>query len=296
MRTKTQLFLYLALLKLSNIGCISGSLIVVEVAAIINYWPDLPRVSGAAYILSANITHGIKLANLIMNRDMFLSMFSFFFESLSQRNLKDSRVLEIITAYEKKSFRDLAVITSLTGVAVFGLVCVGDLKDPSGLPLVAWYPFEINYSPVFELVYIHQMLAVFIAGVLNVTLDLFTTMLIIQLCCQFKLLKYDIHEMGEIDAGEDEGISIRFYQLIERHCVLKEKCNELSQMVGITVMAQFLCSVWIICITFYQFSRTIDNSYLSVIATIAIFIWALLQAFFYCYYGNEIKIEVIGCV
>lgn len=256
------------------------------------YWPDLQRVFGALFILSANVTHWIKLANLIMNRDIFLSLIDFSFASLSGEDLTDPKVRELIIRYEKKSLRDLVVICSWTLVAVISLAALSDLMDPSGLPLVAYYPFEIQYSPVFEFVYAHQMLAVLTAAVLNVTLDIFSTNLVILLCCQFRLLKRDISLIQEIALDKHEDISRRLVSIVERHCILKGKCAELSKIYGVTMLGQFLGSILIICISLYQFYRAGDNNLVTSIAGLFTFLWAVLQAFFYCYYGTEIKIEV----
>lgn len=258
----------------------------------IMFWPDIPRVSGAAFILSANITHTVKLATLILNRDTFVSLVDFFVDSLSKRNLKDPKVLNIIISYEKIAFRDIVVILGLTTVAVIALVGVGDLMDPSGLPLVAWYPFEVNYSPMFELVFVHQMFAVLVAASLNVTLDMFTNNMVLQLCCQFELLKRDIEVIREISPEDHEEITRQLGDLIDRLCVLKRKCVELSQSCGVPVLAQFMGSIFIICISFYQFQRATETSIITIIAIFSMVMWAVLQAFFYCYYGNEIKTEV----
>lgn len=256
------------------------------------YWPDLPRVSGAAFILSANLTHAVKLTTLIANRDTFVSLIDFFVESLSKQNLKDPKVREIIIRYEKMAFRDIVVILGLTGVAVTGLMCIGDLMDPSGLPLVAWYPFDIQYFPMFQIVYCHQMVAVLAAAGFNVTLDMFTNNMVVHLCCQFQLLKRDIKRIRKITPDQDELVSRQLHQLIERQCILRERCFEFSQAYGVAILSQFMGSIFIICISFYQFSRASDTNIVTIISIMSMSMWALLQAFFYCYYGNEIKMEV----
>lgn len=268
------------------------SLIFVEVAAMIMFWPDLPRVSGAAFILSANITHGIKLASMISNRDLFLSLIDFFVNSLSKENLKDPNVVHIIIKYEKMAFRDIVVIMCLTGTAVTGLMGVGDLMDPSGLPLVAYYPFDIQYSPVFQIVFLHQMVAVLIAAIVNVTVDMFTNNMVIQLCCQFQMLKRDIRLIDEISPDQEEEISRRLHEIIERQCILKRRCFEFSQAYGVAILGQFMGSIFIICMSFYQFYRATDTNIVTIISMMSMCTWGLLQAFFYCYYGNEIRVEV----
>lgn len=259
------------------------------------YWPDLPRVSGAGFILSANVTHALKLINLIMNRDLFVSLIDFFVESLSKRNLKDIKVYNILLKFEMMAFRVIVMILGGAIFAVIGLVGVGDLVDSSGLPLVSYYPFDIHYSPVFQLVYLHQMLATFTAASFNVTLDMFTNSLVIQLCCQFELLKRDIELIQQIPATENGEISRRLEEIIERQCILKTRCVQLSRAYGNSMLGQFLGSIFIMCISFYQFYQATDASIITLISIMCTMMGALLQAFFYCYYGNEIKVEVSLC-
>lgn len=256
------------------------------------YWGDLPRVSGAGFILSANATHAIKLLTLIVNRDLFVSLIDFIWDSLKKRDLKDPDTHHIIISFERTAFRDIIVILCGASLAVFGLVGVGDLMDHSGLPLVAWYPFDISPPAVYISVYVHQMVAVFIAASLNVTLDMFTNSVVIQLCCQFELLKRDIGQIRRIPADQEAKITALFHELIERQVVLKMRCTQLSQAYGTSMLAQFMGSIFIICISFYQFYRASDTSFLTLVAILCTLTGAFLQVFFYCYYGNEIMIKV----
>lgn len=268
---------------------------VLEIAAMIVFWGQIDRVLGAAFIFSANMCHVVKLSNFLANRDEFVSLLNYYVDSLTKRNLKDSSVVDIIVAFEKISFRDLLAVMIWTCFAVISLALIGDLMDPSGLPLIAYYPFEIQYFPMFQLVYLHQMVAVMTAATFNVILDILSTNMVIQMCCQFRLLKRDIILIQELDSVKDDGaIAERLREVIVRHSVLKTKCNELSNIFGVPILGQFLGSIFIICIGFFQFYRASDTGtdILTVIATITTILWALLQAFFYCHHGNELKIEV----
>lgn len=266
---------------------------VVEIAAMIVFWGNINRVLGAAFIFSANVTHMIKLANFLAYRDQFVPLLNFYVESLSTRNLKDSSVVDIIIDFEKRSFRDFLAVLVWTGFGVISLAMIGDLMDASGLPLVAYYPFEIQYFPMFQLVYFHQMAAVMTAASFNVILDILSTNMLIQMCCQFRLLKRDIRLIQELDSKKDEEtIAERLRQVIVRQSDLTARCNELSKIFGVPIIGQFAGSIFIICIGFFQFYRSQDTNALTIIATIQTTLWALLQAFFYCFHGNELKIEV----
>ena len=51
-------------------------------------------------------------------------------------DLADPRVSRVVIAHEKMACRDVVVVFALTTLAVMGLSGMGDLMDPSGLPLV----------------------------------------------------------------------------------------------------------------------------------------------------------------
>lgn len=256
------------------------------------FWPDIPRVSGAAFILSANFTHAVKLTTLIVYRDLYISLIDFFVRAFKQRKVKDAKVLQIIISHEKMTFRDIVAVLVLTCLAVIALSNIGNVMDPSGLPLVGWYPFDINPYPVYQIVYAHQMMAVGVAAALNVTLDMFFNNMVIQLCCQFQLLKRDIELIQQIPPDQDEEISRCLHELIDRECDLKRRCVELSQSYGALMLGQFMGSILIICIAFYQFYRATDTDIVTISSIVATILWAIVQAFFYCYYGNEIMIQV----
>ena len=48
----------------------------------------------------------------------------------------------------------------------------------------------------------------------------------------------------------------------------------------------------VICIGFYYFYRASERSIMMVTSIMSSVVWSLLQAFFYCFYGTEIKTKV----
>lgn len=272
----------------------TGALIFVQTAAVFMYWPDLPRVSGAFHILSANVTHTLKLLNLSLNRDLFLSLIDFFLVSVSKEDLRDPSVLNIIISFEKITFRNIVLIFNGVAMAIVGLVGMSDLMENSGLPVVAWYPFDIQSPAVFPFVYLHLMAASIMAATLNVAMDMFSTSLIIQLCCRFELLKRDIRQMQKILPQNHDEISVQFQKIIDQQCLLKWRCSQLSQVNGIAMLGQLVGSIMIICVGFYQLYRASDTGIITLLSIMSVLIAALLQIFFYCYYGNELTITVSG--
>ena len=89
-----------------------------------------------------------------------------------------------------------------------------------------------------------------------------------------------------------EQISRILLEFIERQCVLKEKCHMWRRACGVAVLAQCMASVFIICIGFYYFYRASERSIMMVTLIMSSVVWSLLQAFFYCFYGTEIKTKV----
>ena len=259
-------------------------------AAVFMYWPDITKVSGATYILAANLAHFIKLVTLQTKRKLFISLVDFFMDASKER-VQDGQDVDVLIAYEKTTYRNLITIQVGVSAAVFGLMGVGHIMYPSGLPLVAWYPFEISGSPLYEFIYLHQMTSILIAAILNVTMDMFTNSLVIQLCCHFELLKRDIQRIHQIEPKRDQEIAHRLRCIIDRHCILKERCSQLGEAYGASILAQILCSSYLICIGFYHLYRASTNlvTLVSILSTLT---GGFLQIYFYCYHGNELIIKV----
>lgn len=256
------------------------------------YWPQVNTIIGAAYIFAANFTHAVKLLNVLFHRGLFKELLEYFVLTLSKEDLTNKEVLNIIIRNEKRAFRDVLAIVACTVMAVISLMLVGDRQDPSGLPLVAKYPFSIDYWPVFATLYLHQMVAVLLAAYFNVTLDMFTTNMCIQVCCQLELLKRDIRLIQEISGDNQDEVSRLLNCVVDRHTLLNSKSQKLGATIGMSVLGQFLGSIFIICITFYHFYRASESNFVSLLGTLTTILWALMQAYFYCYYGNEMKLEV----
>lgn len=64
-----------------------------------------------------------------------------------------------------------------------------------------------------------------------------------------------------------------------------------NEKFGMTIAIQFILSTMMICFSLYQISKTtVKANYIQLILVI---FCILTQIFFYCWYGNEVKIKVI---
>lgn len=267
-------------------------MIAIEIPAMFIYYPNLAIVNGAAFIFAANFTHCVKLLNVLWHRDKFLDLIDFFVASITKQDLKNDEVLKILIRNEKKSWRDVMFVIGISTCALISLFLDGDRMDPTGLPMVGIYPFRVDYSPLFELLYVHQMFAVSVAAFFNVALDVFTNNLSIHLCCQFELLKRDIAQIAKIEPDDEERISQSLNALVDRHHTLKRRCLDLNRTIGVAILGQFLGSVFIICITMYQLHSGETKTFIEKMAVFVTICWASFQPYFYCYYGNDIMLQV----
>lgn len=73
-------------------------------------------------------------------------------------------------------------------VILWGIFPLFDTERKYSLPLKAWYPFSLDTSPTYELVYLHQFIATLLLATLNAALDTTVICLMIHGITQLDIL------------------------------------------------------------------------------------------------------------
>ncbi|EFN69807.1 Putative odorant receptor 85b, partial [Camponotus floridanus] len=146
----------------------------------------------------------------------------------------------------------------------------------------AWLPFNYSSMTSFFLIYIHQLICLIVSGYLNVACDTLICGLLVHICCQIEILTYRLKK-------------IMFYSDILRDCIRQHYyIFRLAFVINVkfrlTLTIQFIISMLVICFSLYQLSnRTAKAKYIEMVLYM---ICMLTQIFFYCWYGNEVKLKV----
>ncbi|XP_018374284.1 PREDICTED: odorant receptor 4-like [Trachymyrmex cornetzi] len=145
----------------------------------------------------------------------------------------------------------------------------------------AWLPFDYSSTLLFYLMYAHQLICLIAGGFLNIGCDTLICGLLVHICCQIEILIYRLK-------------NIVSYSNVLRDCVHQHyHIFRLAFIVNakfrLTIAIQFITSTLVVCFSLYQLSTaTTKAKYIEMILYISCM---LTEIFFYCWYGNELKIK-----
>ncbi|XP_076377241.1 odorant receptor Or1-like isoform X2 [Megalopta genalis] len=146
----------------------------------------------------------------------------------------------------------------------------------------SWLPYDYSSPTVYAVTFILQGVCVIMSSLMNVTYDTLFSGLMFCLHSQLEILGrrlQDIIKTGNASAKE----CARHHHFIYKFAA---RVNRDFQAV---LCIQFLISITIICFSLYRFTQAGLGS-----GTIEALMYAyimLLQIFYYCWYGNEVRLK-----
>ncbi|KAJ3656618.1 hypothetical protein Zmor_015680 [Zophobas morio] len=256
---------------------------------------DMEAMTAASFVLLTNLVHLVKLYCFIFQRTKVQNLInSINREEFKPKNSDDCNILlKDINRSKRitKSFWLMCFMVCLL-FAIFPLL---DKSQSEGirLPLGGWYPFNTNESPVFQIVYVYQILATYVNGIRNISIDTFISGVIMVISGQLSLLNNEFQTINakQQDFGHNQ-VEIR--KLLLRN-VLHYKSiitftDDVTTLFSTCLISQFVVSVVIICMTMFQLSLVpvLSLQFLSMAMYQACM---LLEIFLWCYYGNEVILK-----
>ncbi|XP_026674236.1 odorant receptor 67c-like [Ceratina calcarata] len=166
------------------------------------------------------------------------------------------------------------------------------------LLLRAYFPYDVDVSPNYELTMLAQLVAAFYAAICYTAVDTFVATLILHICGQLSNLQRELKELRGPDEKDFNG---RIMKIVEKHEYLNrfadmtENCFNkmlLIQILGCTVQLCFQCFQAIMP------ADTEENNYLLVqfLFLVLYVIYVMLQLFLYCYVGQKLSAESIAII
>ncbi|KAF3054560.1 Odorant receptor 016 [Nylanderia fulva] len=232
-------------------------------------------------ILVVTIMTCFKMFSLLANRKNIIELT----DILMKEPCKPFKPNEIKIFY--KFDKDIQVNTfnytvmSLISCASFAFTSFFTNFSERKLMFRAWLPFEYSSMTIFCLAFVHQLIASFMATLVNVGCDSLIFGLLANVCCQFEILTYRL-----------KGIMLHSDGLrncVEQHCKIFKLAFLVNSKFRTVIGVQFLMSMFVVCFNLYEISiLKLDVRCIR----LAIFMTAMLtQIFIYCWYGNQVRFK-----
>ncbi|XP_047991348.1 odorant receptor 46a-like [Leguminivora glycinivorella] len=274
---------------------ILGTYLIIQVVDMFLIWGDVALMTGTAFVLFTNLAHTAKIAAVVARQDTLRHLVDDADELLAAETGPGK---EIVDSCNRETWQQQLLYCCLTTVTVAGWATSAEKNQ---LPLRAWYPYDTSVSPAYELTYLHQVGALFVAAYLNVGKDTLVASLIAQARCRLRLAALNLASLtdgltpnaqGTLSAEQEAAAWSRLAAASRRHQAALAAAAVLQACFSAPVFAQFGVSMIIICVTAFQLTAVRHTGNLVRLASMGTYLLNMMfQVFIYCYQGNQLSEE-----
>ncbi|CAL7950600.1 unnamed protein product [Xylocopa violacea] len=187
---------------------------------------------------------------------------------------------EKITDWHTIGYVSLLLISSFW---IYGRSIVTDFKSRE-FSTTLWVPYDYSPAWIFVLTYLHQLTAATVCSISCVAGDSLYSGLLIHIYCQFEILEHRLKNITQ-----ERGYTVK---LCVRH---HDRIYKFAEMVNgefkVIVFIQFCTSMFVLCFNLYRMSQIKMDARFVEMALYTI--CTLTQIFYYCWYGNEVKLKSV---
>ncbi|XP_077284425.1 odorant receptor Or1-like [Arctopsyche grandis] len=194
-----------------------------------------------------------------------------------------------IVKKDTRLFLTMATLTVLLW-AIFPLLELNDRQ----LPLKAWYPFDIKETPIFQIIYLYQIISGLMNAMVNISMDTLGSGIMALTAGQLDILNYELSLLWRPN-GKDSGYMLqKLKECIKYHQEIIRFVVDQEYVFGYMYLGQFLVAVIVICVSAFQL--TLIPISIKFVSMIIYLMCMLMEIFLYCYHGNEISIKSVEIV
>ncbi|XP_018317852.1 odorant receptor Or1-like [Mycetomoellerius zeteki] len=234
------------------------------------------------YMLLAMIVSCCKMLSMLINRKNIALLTNILMERPC-RPLEPEE-MEIHDKFDKgvqANTIHYAILVEMTCVCITLTSLLTDFRRRT-LTFRAWLPYDYSSPILFHITYAHQLISLIIGSVLHVACDGLICGLLVHICCQIKILESRLRRIAH-----EPGI---LPECILQHSRIFDFAITVNEKFRFTIAIQFMVSTLVVCFNLYQLTRstTTNAKYVQLVLYMCSM---LTQIFFYCWYGNEVKLK-----
>ncbi|CAL7950607.1 unnamed protein product [Xylocopa violacea] len=246
------------------------------------------ELSDSLYMFIASVLSCCKIITLLINRRAIKILSC----KLKEEPCKPMNEEEVII--QKKFDKSIGSITiyytflvELTVLCMILSSLFTDFRDQK-LAYRAWLPFDYSVLNYYYVVYAHQIVALIGTSLLNVACDVIVCGFFVHVCSQLEIFKYRLKGITR-ETKPDIGKIVRFHDYLYGYTFTVR--NKFRTVISI----QLLSSTLVVCFILYELTSTstMSSKYLQFVLYLACM---MTQIFFYCWYGNQLKLKSVEVV
>ncbi|XP_017766521.1 PREDICTED: odorant receptor 46a-like [Eufriesea mexicana] len=248
------------------------------------------ELSDSFYMFIASFLACCKIVALLINRKAIRTLS----KKLEEEPCKPTNVQELVIQRQfDQSIGYRSITIWYTIVVEFTVLCmilcsfVTDFANRK-LTYRAWLPFNYSLPNYYYVTYFHQIVALIGTSLVNVACDVIVCGLFVHMCSQLEILKHRLKGIVE-ETKPDIGRIVRFHDYLYGYA--STVLQKFKEVIGI----QLLSSTLVVCFIFYELANAplMSSRFLQFVLYL---ICMMTQIFFYCWYGDQLKVKSVEVV
>ncbi|KAJ3663549.1 hypothetical protein Zmor_007802 [Zophobas morio] len=247
---------------------------------------DLIALTGTIYMLLIEILCAFKVYYIAKNMSIVKTLMTMLNEDLFQpRNVSQVALVQPNLDFWKTIY--IAFMIMALGANIFwaAFPLLDKANEENRLPSLAWYPYNTNVSPFYEITYTHQVLTYTYICFTHINIDTFIAALNTYIYSQFDILCDNLRKLhfgGNVEAN--------LVKCIKHHWLILRFAEKTNQFFEWIILIQFFISVIIVGITLFQITIVIPFS-TEFLFLVSYGVAIVTQIFMYCWFGNEVQVK-----
>ncbi|RZC42493.1 7tm 6 domain containing protein, partial [Asbolus verrucosus] len=259
--------------------------ILCQVIHIVRVHPDLEVLTGAIFIILTETLGSIKMCYFMLNRKLIMQLMKTLnSEMFRVRTLSQRRIVQPAMSFWKLAYVSFYTLTTATAFLWSIFPFLDQSFKEKQLPFPAWYPYDAEKSPLYEISYFHQVLGLFLCALGGLNSDTLMAAFMMFVGAQCDILCDNLRNLAMQNFNRNLLLYVNHHKVI---LSFAENCNKFSSVI---VLGQFFTSSVTIGLAMFQLSLV--NPLSSESYTLLFFESAVtVQLLLYCWFGNEVEIK-----
>nr|XP_015833033.1 PREDICTED: odorant receptor Or1 isoform X3 [Tribolium castaneum] len=240
-------------------------------------YSDLEALANTIFVLTTNIMAAAKMYFFVRNLKMIKQMLAVL--NTPQFLPKSDTQVDLVKPSLKLWKLSYTVFSVIVAMNVFLWSIAPFFNPEQRFPFVAWYPFQTSTTLNYCIVYLYQVVCIWVITIANMNLDTVTMALMVYIGTQCDILCDDLSNLY----GNSDYFHKHLISCIKHHKKIVSYARKSNNIFNMIILGQFATSTMVLALTMFQLSLV---NPLSGIAAIHLnyILGITTEILLYCYY------------
>ncbi|KAK2584713.1 hypothetical protein KPH14_007046 [Odynerus spinipes] len=247
---------------------------------------NIEDMSENLFIVFTYIALCIKFLNFLLRKKELSILLDLLREEICRpKNLAEAMILETYNRRAKWCALSFMALAQSTGIALVAAPIMELHRSARALPFKTYLPYSTVELYAYLATYLMHIASITYGILLNVSFDSLVYGFTLHACGQISILCERCTK--SLDSGS---ISNEIEKCVRHHVLIHDLVKRIESLFVSTVAVLFFFSLITLCTSIFQMSKK-DPLTVKFLSLVLYTGSMLLQVFFYCWYGNELRLK-----